>query len=67
MIDKTKLKAAIASAIRSYSDSERCALSYRDPNYRESAYEAMEKLDTEADKIAGYALLALNKKDTHNR
>lgn len=68
MIDKTELKAAIANAIRAYSDSERCALSYHDPNYRESAYEAMEKLEKEANKIAGYALLAYQKKkDTHNR
>jgi hypothetical protein len=32
------------------------ALSYHDPCWRETAYEAMEKLNGEADQIARYAM-----------
>lgn len=64
--DKTVLKDVIANAIKQYADSELMSLSCRDIAMRESAYEAMEKLIEEAPKIAGYALLGLERDRTHN-
>lgn len=66
MLDKTVFKDVVVNAIKSYADSELVELSYRDPNYRESAHDAMHKLIQDADKIAGYALLGLNRDRTHN-
>lgn len=66
MIDKTVLKDVIANAIKSYADSELLGLSYHDPVMRETAYDAMHKLLEEAPKIAGYALLGLERDRTHN-
>jgi hypothetical protein len=61
--EKEKLRTLITWAIQSYSQSERTALSYHDPAMRESAYEAMEKLNKEAQSIADYALLGLERKE----
>lgn len=67
MIDKTRLKHQITWAIKAYADSELLGLSYHDPaNNKESAHDAMKKLIDEAHKIAGYALLGLERKDIHN-
>ena len=48
--------AAASSAIRSYAQSEMASLSYHDPCWRETAYEAMQKLDGEANRIVLYAM-----------
>lgn len=61
--EKEKIRTLITWAIQSYSQSERTALSYHDTAMRESAYEAMEKLNEEAHKIADYALLGLERKE----
>jgi hypothetical protein len=66
MIDKTVFKDVIANAIKSYADSELLALSYHDSAKHETAYDAMTKLMDEAPKIAGYALLGLQRDRTHN-
>lgn len=66
MTDKTVLKDVIANAIKSYADSELLGLSYHDPNHRESAHDAMTKLMEEAPKIAGYALLGLQRDRSQN-
>lgn len=59
--DKTLIKHAITNAIISYALSELTALSYHDPTHtKESAYDAMQKLKEEANKIAGYALVGLS-------
>jgi hypothetical protein len=47
---------AFSSSIKSYAQSEMAALSYHDPCWRETAYEAMEKLNGEADQIVRYAM-----------
>jgi hypothetical protein len=51
-----EVTAAFSSSIKSYAQSEMAALSYHDPCWRETAYEAMEKLNGEADQIARYAM-----------
>lgn len=65
-LDKTVLKDVIANAIKSYADAELTDLRHRDVTMRETAFDAMEKLIGEASKIAGYALLGLERDRTHN-
>jgi len=50
------LEKRIEIAIQSYAQSEMGALSYHDPHRRETAYEAMEKLNREAREIGRYAM-----------
>ena len=50
------LENRIEIAIQGYAQSEMGALSYHDPYRKETAYEAMEKLNREASQLGRYAM-----------
>lgn len=56
VIAELDLENRIASAVQGYAQSEMVGIDYHDPMRRETAYEAMQKLNREAVGIARYAM-----------